>query len=117
MFSRLRLFDRRSRSVAWRVAVAITLLAQGWIVGAPLADGRGVGASAHVEAAGTNDHYSHDESTCAACAVMALHAALTSQVALPIAHEVVATTTLVPTLRYTSSELARPRSRDPPATV
>ncbi len=73
MFASMRL-HRRPNSWAWRVATAIALLAQCWVAAASLADARGLGASAHVEASGTSKHFGHDEATCAACILLALHA-------------------------------------------
>lgn len=68
--------SRDSCRWAWRVATAFAFLAQCWIALAPLAEHRGFGASAHVEAAGIDKHFAHDEATCAACAVLALHVAV-----------------------------------------
>lgn len=64
----------RWRGPLWRFATAIALLAQCWIAVAAFGDARGLGASAHVEANGTNLHYAHDEADCAACRTLALNA-------------------------------------------
>ncbi|HKO17209.1 MAG TPA: hypothetical protein VJU87_13305 [Gemmatimonadaceae bacterium] len=55
-------------------AAVLAVVAQLAVVVAPIAEGReGVGAPAHVEAAGTHLHYSHNETTCAACQARLLH--------------------------------------------
>lgn len=64
----------RGRAALWRFASALALLAQCWIAAAPLGEARGIGASAHVEASGTSQHYAHDEADCAACRTLALTA-------------------------------------------
>jgi hypothetical protein len=62
---------------------ALALLAQCWIAAAPLAEGRGLGAPAHVEGTGSGGkHFTHDAEDCAACAVMALQS-LVPRVAAP----------------------------------
>lgn len=55
---------------------ALALLAQCWIAASPLGEARGIGASSHVEAQGTQAHFAHDEADCAACRTLALHAIL-----------------------------------------
>lgn len=75
MLASMRLGGRR-HSWAWRIATAIALMAQCWVAAASLADARGLGASAHVEQAGTSKHFAHDEASCAACTLLALNAAV-----------------------------------------
>jgi hypothetical protein len=70
----LKLHAKPRRSWIWHSAVALCLLVQCWIAGAPLAE-HGEGMSAHVESTGAHGHFTHDESSCAACVVLALRAA------------------------------------------
>jgi hypothetical protein len=65
---------RRGPAALWRFATALALLAQCWIAVAAFGDARGLGASAHVEAAGTSVHYAHNDADCAACSTLALSA-------------------------------------------
>jgi hypothetical protein len=76
---------KRRQSGAWRLFTVLAMLAQCWIAAAPLADSRGFGAGAHVEAGGTNKHFAHDEATCAACTVMALLGDVPPQRSLQVA--------------------------------
>ena len=64
----------RGGAALWRFASLLALLAQCWIAAAPLGEARGFGASAHVEASGTSQHYAHDEADCASCRTLALTA-------------------------------------------
>jgi hypothetical protein len=68
------LIRKRPHSRVWNVAVAIVFLVQGWVTTAPLLEGRGVGMSAHIEAPGAQGHFTHDESSCAACTVLSMPA-------------------------------------------
>ena len=108
----------RWRGPLWRFATALALLAQCWIAVAAFGDARGLGASAHVEASGTNLHYAHDEADCAACRTLALNA-------LPLAPIVPSLgASLLPTaiaplrpLAPRAQRISHTRTRAPPSMV
>lgn len=63
----------------------LAILAQCWIVVAPLSDSRGFGLSAHVEGTGNHrGHFTHDEASCAACSVLSLHALTSHPAVVPV---------------------------------
>lgn len=109
--------ERRRHSWVWRIATAIALLAQCWVAAASLADARGLGASAHVEADGTSKHFAHDEASCAACILLALHAPAPSQpsVDLPQPGSSRADVVAPPSAPPTADERPSNPSRAPPS--
>ena len=104
-------------SWVWRAATAVALLAQCWIAAAPLAEGRGFGAPAHVEAAGISKHFAHDAADCPACAVLALQSLVATHdlpTATPGARP--ALVAALPVALPESSPRLLSRSRAPPVT-
>jgi hypothetical protein len=104
------------RGPLWRFATAIALLAQCWIAVAAFGDARGLGASAHVEASGTNLHYAHDEADCAACRTLALNALPLSPVTASTATAVVPTAIVaLRPLAPRAERVSHTRTRAPPS--
>ena len=55
-----------------RSAMIFLAVAQVFLAFAPLAEVKGASTTAHVEEAGTTEHHSHDEASCAACVARTL---------------------------------------------
>lgn len=58
--------------MVWQLVAAVAIIAQAVFATASFADVHGIGAPSHVEAAGINQHYAHNEATCVACTMAAL---------------------------------------------
>ncbi|MDQ6738179.1 MAG: hypothetical protein M3Z30_10835 [Gemmatimonadota bacterium] len=108
---------RRTTRAGWRLAALVAVLAQGWIAAAPLSEGRGAGLASHVEAAGNHrGHFTHDEASCAACAVLSLHVLAAHPVTVPAAFaDIVSSREVSPIARIAAATPHTFRSRAPPS--
>ena len=95
----------------------LAVLAQGWIAVAPLTEGRGAGLASHVEAAGNHSgHFTHDEASCAACAVLSLHVLAAQPVVIPASiARLVLSLDAIPVARIATGTTRTTRSRAPPS--
>ena len=71
----MRSHSQATRKRGWLhgIIALLAMAAQLVVAVAPLAEGRDGRMASHVEASGSNSHYTHSDATCAACQARSIH--------------------------------------------